>query len=175
MEVKAVQKYVRMSPRKLRLVADAVRQMNPQDALETLPFLKKRAAEPLSKVIKTALSNAKNMGLTESKLKFKEIQIQEGPRLKRGRPVSRGMWHPYQRKMSHIKVVLDAEGKIGKENKKKMKPTKEKTKSVKDVITIKDKPSEKKREMAGKDRRIGLHKTDRVTVRDRKSVRTTNK
>jgi large subunit ribosomal protein L22 len=106
MEFKSIQKFVRISPRKLRLVADLIRDLSPIDAVETLPHVQKRAALPLMKVIKTSIANAKQKGISEDTLVFKEIQINEGPRLKRGRPVSRGMWHPYQRKMSHVRIVL---------------------------------------------------------------------
>lgn len=74
--------------------------------LKNSPFLRKRGSEVLLKVIKSALSNAKQKGLSDDVLLFKEIQIGEGPRLKRGRAASRGRWHPYKRRMSHIRVVL---------------------------------------------------------------------
>ena len=102
----AVQKFIKMSPKKIRLVADKIRGMKPQKAVEILPFVGKRASEPLVKVIKTAIANAKVKNVSQENLEFKEIQINEGPRLKRGRPVSRGRWHPYKRRMSHIRVVL---------------------------------------------------------------------
>jgi large subunit ribosomal protein L22 len=106
MEIKATQKFVRISPKKLRFVADVARKMSPVDATEQLPFIGKRAADPIVRVIKTALANAKDKGIDATNLIFKELQINEGPRLKRGRPVSRGRWHPYKRRMSHIRVVL---------------------------------------------------------------------
>lgn len=115
----STQKFVRMTPRKLRLVADAIRDLKPIEALEVLPHVGKRAAKPLEKVIKTALANAKVKGISETDLVFKEIQIGEGPRLKRGRPVSRGRWHPILKRMSHIRVVLESV-----ENKKSIKSTK---------------------------------------------------
>ena len=125
MEVRAIQKNVKMSPKKLRFVADVARKMKPIDAIEKLPFIGKKAAEPIILVIKSALANAKNKEIDATNLVFKELQINEGPRLKRGRPVSRGRWHPYKRRMSHIRVVLetkeimkekteDGEGKIQK-------------------------------------------------------------
>ena len=125
MEVRAIQKNVKMSPKKLRFVADVARKMKPIDAIEKLPFIGKKAAEPIILVIKSALANAKNKEIDATNLVFKELQINEGPRLKRGRPVSRGRWHPYKRRMSHIRVVLEtkeivkektgeAEGKIQK-------------------------------------------------------------
>src|SRR3972149_9754249 len=107
MEVKAVQKFVKISPKKLRIIADAARKMSPEAAIERLPFLGKRGADPIISVIKTAIANAKVKGISNSELIFKELQINEGPRLKRGRPVSRGRWHPYKRRMSHIRVVLE--------------------------------------------------------------------
>lgn len=106
MQVKSTQKFMKTSPRKLRLVADIARQLSPVMAVEVLPHTGKRAAEPLIKVIKTAIANAKVMGISEDRLFFEQLQINDGPRLKRGRAVSRGRWHPYQRKMSHVVVVL---------------------------------------------------------------------
>jgi len=102
----STQKYLLESPRKLRLVADMVRKMKPVEATEKLPFVQKRAAGDLAKVIKSAIANAKAQGVADTDLIFKEIQIGEGPRLKRGRPASRGMWHPFKKRMAHIRVVL---------------------------------------------------------------------
>lgn len=106
MDIIATQKFVRVSPKKMRVVADVARKLPPLEAVEKLPFLRKRGSEVLLKVIKSALSNAKQKGLSDDVLLFKEIQIGEGPRLKRGRAASRGRWHPYKRRMSHIRVVL---------------------------------------------------------------------
>jgi large subunit ribosomal protein L22 len=106
MEVIAQQKYYWMSPKKIRVMVDVVKKMTPLEAIEKLPFIGKKAAEPLSKVITQAIANAKNKGLSDKDLVFKEIQINEGPRFKRGRPVSRGQWHPIKKRTSHIRVVL---------------------------------------------------------------------
>jgi large subunit ribosomal protein L22 len=105
-EYRATQKYLIMSPRKLRAVVALVKKMKPAEAIEKLPFASKRAATDLAKVIKSALSNAKNQGVSETDLVFKEIQIGEGPRLKRGKAASKGRWHPFKRRMSHIRVIL---------------------------------------------------------------------
>jgi len=107
----STQKFIRMSPEKLRRVADVAREMSPEEAIEKLPFTKKKAATPLVKVIATALANAKLKGVSENLL-IDEIQINEGPRLKRGRPVSRGRWHPIKRRMSHIRVVLTTKTEV---------------------------------------------------------------
>jgi large subunit ribosomal protein L22 len=102
----ATQKYLIMSPRKIRLVVGVIKKMSPVDAVAKLPFIQKRAGESIGKVIKSALANAKNQGVSETDLVFKEIQVGEGPRLKRGRAASRGRWHQFKRRMSHIRVVL---------------------------------------------------------------------
>jgi len=107
MEFIATQKYLLLSPKKIRPIVDIARVLTPAKAIEVLPFTGKRAAEPIVKVIKTAIANAVQKGVSTDDLKFKEIRVSEGPRLKRGRPVSRGRWHPFKRRMSHIRVVLE--------------------------------------------------------------------
>jgi len=132
-----------MTPRKMRLVADSVRKMKPSDAVEILPYSAKFAAEPLLKVIKTAIANARQGGADESKLVFHEIQISQGPALKRGIPVSRGQWHPIKKRMSHIRVsVIEKEVVVVKKARRDAKAVAtepvvavEKPKAVKKVST----------------------------------------
>ncbi|OGM29583.1 50S ribosomal protein L22 [Candidatus Woesebacteria bacterium RIFCSPHIGHO2_01_FULL_44_10] len=111
MQAVATHKYLRMSPRKVREVADMIRDLTPSRALEVLPHVRRVAAVPLAKVIKSAVANAKQKEINETDLVFTEIQVTQGPILKRGRPVSRGQWHPVQKKMSHIRVVLTSSEK----------------------------------------------------------------
>ncbi len=118
----STQKYLLESPRKLRLVVEVIKKMKPVDAVEKLPFVQKRAAGDLAKVIKSAIANAKAQGVSDADLVFKEIQIGEGPRLKRGRAASRGMWHPFKKRMSHIRVVLVSVKKAEKVEKIEEKP-----------------------------------------------------
>ena len=126
MEIIASQKYLLLSPRKIRPVVALIKKMTPLEAVERLPFIAKKASEPLAKVIKQALANARVKGLSDSDLTFKEIHIGEGPRLKRGRPVSRGQWHPIKKRMSHIRVVLETKAvEPKKEPKKEEEPKKE--------------------------------------------------
>ena len=103
--------------------------MTPFEALEKLPFIKKRASLFLIKVIKSAIANASQKGADTSKLVFKEIQIGEGPRLKRGQPVSRGRWHPIKKRMSHIKVILMTNSKSEILNPKQTKNVKSEKKA----------------------------------------------
>lgn len=119
MEFKAEQKYMLISPRKVRPVVAQIKKLTPARAVEILPFIKRRPSEVLRKVIKSAIANANAKGANIAELVFKEIQIGEGPRLKRGQPVSRGRWHPIKKRMSHIKVILTTEAKT--ENKVEVK------------------------------------------------------
>jgi large subunit ribosomal protein L22 len=152
MEVRAIQKNVKMSPKKLRFVADVARKMKPMDAIEKLPFIGKKAAEPIILVIKSALANAKNKEIDAASLVFKELQINEGPRLKRGRPVSRGRWHPYKRRMSHIRVILETK-EIKKEKTGEPEGKIEATKdSSKKSVSVENK--QEKIEQKSKERRI---------------------
>ncbi|MBI2020306.1 50S ribosomal protein L22 [Candidatus Daviesbacteria bacterium] len=114
MEAQTIQKYIHSSPRKLRLVADMVREIEPARALDILTITPKSAAKDLSSAIRTALANAKQKGLDESKVTFKKIEINEGTKMKRYRAGARGRAKPYARRMSHIKIVLsDEKGEVG--------------------------------------------------------------
>ena len=112
MQVKAEQKFILMSPLKLREVAFLIKGMKPMKAFEVLPFIKKAASEKLRKVIGTALANAKQANLNPNELIFKELMIGEGPRQKRWRAGARGRSKPYVRKMSHIRVVLTTKSEV---------------------------------------------------------------
>lgn len=119
MEVKTTQKFIRTTPRKLREVAALVRGLTPQEAIEILPHVGKRAATPLLKAIKTSVANVgeEDAGKT---IVFKEIQINEGPKLKRWRAGARGRAKPYKKRMSHIRIVLTVKSK-NKKSKKAVK------------------------------------------------------
>ncbi|MFC1711980.1 50S ribosomal protein L22 [Patescibacteria group bacterium] len=120
--VTARQKHIRMTPRKLRLVASAVKKLSPVKAIDYLELINKRAALPIAKTIKQAIANAENNSkLDKQDLKFFQIDIQEGPVYKRWRPVSRGRAHSILKRTSHIKIVLEAEEKQEKEKATKMK------------------------------------------------------
>lgn len=110
MEAVALQKYLHTSPRKLRLVADMVRKMVPAHALDILNFTPKDAAKDLSYAIKTALANAKKIGMDAEKVIFKKIEVDESSKMRRFRSAARGRVRPYKKRMSHIKIVLSDEG-----------------------------------------------------------------
>ena len=106
-EVRAVTKYVRMSPQKVRLVVDLVRGRGVNEALTILRFTPKAAAKVVAKTIASAAANAEeNYGLTVDDLYISAIMADEGPTLKRGRAGARGRYKPILKRSSHITVVL---------------------------------------------------------------------
>lgn len=136
MEIKSTQKYFLASPKKLREVSVMIKKLSPTKALEVLPFIQKRAAVVIAKVIKTAIANAKQKNISPDNLMIKEVQINEGPRLKRWRAGARGRAKPYQRKMSHIRVVLAVIDEKSKKE-KKVSDKKASKKSKSDIKTKK--------------------------------------
>ena len=102
MQAYTIQKNIGHSPRKMRLVADMVRKMSPEQAVEILKFTNKAAAIDLMKAIKTAMANA---GGIEG-LRFEKLEINEDMKLKRVRAGSKGRSKPYKKRFSQIKVVL---------------------------------------------------------------------
>ena len=127
MEVKAIAKNIRMSPKKVRLVIDQIKNRKPQDAVKVLDFVNKRSAPAIKKAIISAIANAKNnYALDEESLVFKQISASKGLTFKRFRPVSRGRVHHILKRASHLTVVLEGEQKVKKElESQKVKETKE--------------------------------------------------
>ena len=108
MEVTARVQYLRQSPRKVRLVANAIRGRSAGEALTQLRFLPKRAALPVEKLLKSAIANAKhNFQLDEKNLRVKTILVDAGPSLKRFRARAFGRAAPLHKRTSHISLVLD--------------------------------------------------------------------
>jgi len=109
---KASAKYVRITPRKMRLVADLVRGKKVNEAVNMLGFTHKRSAGPIEKVVRSALANLLQQDAA-SKLDpadaiIQEIRVDEGPMLKRWRPRAMGRAYHIQKKTSHLTVVVSA-------------------------------------------------------------------
>ena len=110
MPVQAIAKGVQMSPRKVAVVAALVRGRSVEDALTILSHVPRRSAVPVQKAIASAKANADhNHGYKPATLMITEISVSPGPRLKRYRPASHGRALPFQRRTSHIRVVVDGE------------------------------------------------------------------
>jgi large subunit ribosomal protein L22 len=106
-QVRAVAKYVRMSPQKVRLVCDLVRGKSVDEALAILKLTPKAAAQPVAKTIASAAANADDIyGLARDELYITRIWADSGPMLKRGRFGARGRYKPILKHSAHITVVL---------------------------------------------------------------------
>jgi large subunit ribosomal protein L22 len=106
----AQQRGVRVSPRKVAVVAALVRGRSVNDALTILDYTPRRAAGPVKEAIKSAAANAEhNHNYKPGTLEISEISVTAGPRLKRWIPAARGRARRFQRKTSHIKVVVDGQ------------------------------------------------------------------
>jgi large subunit ribosomal protein L22 len=123
-------KNLKSTPRKFRSVAHDVRKLTPVAAVSALEKQNKKAARGLAKVINSAITNAKQtLKVTEDMLEFKLFTIEEGQKLKRFRPGSRGMAKAFYRRFSHIKIILTA-----KEAEKKAEPVAKPTKKAEEKI-----------------------------------------
>jgi large subunit ribosomal protein L22 len=105
-EITAQLNNYRQSPRKVRVVSDAIRGKSVKEAKNRLDFITKRATGPLQKLLSSAVANAKNSGANVEKLWVKSITVNAGQIMKRRRPVSRGSSHAINKRTSHIKLTL---------------------------------------------------------------------
>ena len=123
--VKARATGVKLSPRKVRIVADLVRGRSVEEALTILNFTPRRPALPVKKVIMSAKANAEhNLNLKPETLTISSIEVTPGPRLKRWRPAAQGRALPYQKKTSHISVVVEGQKREPKKPKAEAKEKK---------------------------------------------------
>lgn len=152
MEVRAVAKFVRVQPRKVRQVAREVRGKSAVGMAQKLQFHPSKGAFVLRKVLVSAISNAEaNHGLRSEGLNIKEIRVDEGPRLKRIQPRAMGRANRIVKRMSHITVVVEdgeemvavkphgtkakARPSLAKAGKKKAKKSDEKPSEVVEAAT----------------------------------------
>ncbi len=151
MPVTAKLRHLRITPRKVRLVADLIRGKRAEEAQNILNFTIKKAAFPLLKLLRSALANAKNsFQLDESNLFISKILVDEGPKYKRWRARARGSANQIKKKTSHITIILDEivkkppkESRLstGQAKKvKKLKPKSLKLKRVEEKVVKPEKP-----------------------------------
>ena len=115
MAVQAIAKGVRLSPRKVSVVAALVRGRSVSDALVILEHTPRRSAVAVKKAIASARANAEyNHNYKPDSLHIVEISVTPGPRLKRYKPAAHGRALPFQKKTSHIRVVVDGEQRATK-------------------------------------------------------------
>jgi large subunit ribosomal protein L22 len=116
MEFRAEMRYLRVSPQKARLVLELIKGRKVEEARNTLLFTKKRVAAHVGKLLQSALDNAnflsaeKNLDIELDNLYVKSAIANDGPRMKRIRPAPQGRAFRYQRRISHIELVLAERG-----------------------------------------------------------------
>src|SRR6478672_1462987 len=119
MEFRAKKMFLRVSPQKARLVLELIKGRRVEEARNTLLFTKKRVAEHIGKLLQSALDNAnflateKGLNVEIDNLYVKRAIANDGPRMKRIRPAPQGRAYRYQRRISHIELVLAERGKNG--------------------------------------------------------------
>ena len=117
MKSKATSRFIRMSPQKARLVLDLIKGRRVEEARNTLAFTKKRVAAHVGKLLQSALDNAnflsaeKNLDVEIDNLYVKSAIANDGPRMKRIRPAPQGRAYRYQRRISHLELILAERGK----------------------------------------------------------------
>jgi large subunit ribosomal protein L22 len=109
MEVQAKLRFLRGSPRKVRLVADLIRGKGVQDAVNILHFTNKHAAKDVEKLLKSAIANAENREepMDVDRLYVKEVFVDPGPSMKRFRPAPMGRGFRVLKRQSHVTIKLD--------------------------------------------------------------------
>lgn len=131
MTITASQKFIRVSPQKVKFVADAIKKMSLVDMKTHLSYLNKEAARKLLTTLNQALSNAQhNYGLSPEQLKLETLLVLRGPQYKRMRPRSRGQGHPILKRTTHIVIKLKT---IENEDKKPEVKKEEKIEKVAEV------------------------------------------
>ena len=164
MEFTAKLNYVRVSPQKARLVLDLIKGRRVEEALDTLLYTKKGIAPQIYKLLRSAVENAnylsqeKGLDVDVDKLYVKHAIANDGPRMKRIRPAPMGRAFRYQRRISHMEIVL---AEKGAENREEMAtvvgegesaaaPAKSKTAGKKKAVSAKKKSPGKKKTAAAR-------------------------
>jgi len=161
MEFTAKARFTRVSPQKARLVLDLIKGRRVEDALTTLTFTKKRIAPAIFQLLRSAVENAnylsqeKGMDVDLDRLYVKHAIANEGPRMKRIRPAPMGRAFRYQRRISHMEIVLAEKGAENKQSLATVVGEEDaaapaKTPAKKKAVGAKKKPAGKKKTAAAK-------------------------
>jgi large subunit ribosomal protein L22 len=108
MEARAITKFIRISPRKVRLVVDQIRGKGVEEALNILKFVPKRSAGIVAKTLRTAIANAENtQSVDVDRLYVKQVKVDEGGMWKRFTPRAQGRATKIRKRLSHVTVIVD--------------------------------------------------------------------
>lgn len=121
MDIKVQGRFLKTTPRKLRLVAEGVRNKPAKASLDMLKFLNKAAAKEMGDAIKSALAIVRERDLNEDDFTVKELRLDQGPRLKRRIMKSRGQSSLIQKRMTHLSLIISDDKRV---ESKKGKPKK---------------------------------------------------
>lgn len=155
MLIKAEQKNTRYSPQKARLIANAVKVLPLERAVDQLAVMDKKGSEVILKVLRQAMANAThNYGLSLTDLEINEIIVNQGPMYKRFRAVSRGRAHSIIKKTCHVKVILKTKENVDEKA----------VKTKKAVVTKKTQPQTDSKEVKAKTATVRTPKTEKANV-----------
>jgi large subunit ribosomal protein L22 len=149
MEFTAKAKFMRGSPQKARLVLDMIKGRRVEDALNILEFTNKRFAPTIHKLLRSALENAnylnneKGMDVDIDRLYVKQAVANEGPRMKRIRPAPMGRAYRYQRRISHLEIVLAEKITVNAAGERTVAPARAKSKAPAKKAVAKKAPVKK--------------------------------
>ncbi len=99
--------YLKMAPRKVRLIASTIRGMGVSEAEAQLMFRARRAAGPVLTLLRSCVANAKNLKMDPARLFVSKITVDQGPVMKRSLPRAQGRATPILKKMSHVVIILE--------------------------------------------------------------------
>lgn len=139
-------RYLRMAPRKVRLIAAMLKGLSVNEAEAQLLLNPRRASDPILKLLRSAVSNAKNNKLDLEKLIVKEIRVDKGPILKRWLPRAQGRATPIHKISSHVTIVLEESQKGKQPRFKIVKPEKIRKAKAEKIKAEQAKEAEKKPE-----------------------------
>ncbi|PIR97779.1 MAG: 50S ribosomal protein L22 [Candidatus Colwellbacteria bacterium CG10_big_fil_rev_8_21_14_0_10_42_22] len=148
-------KNLNVSPRKVRLVTDLIKGQPIESALAQLQMNSKRASAPISKLVKSAIANARERGFDVNKLIIDNITVDKGRVLKRGRSGGRGRVTLVEKKQSHINLILKEDNETKRpsftihEKPKKVKEFKERTSKKEKPKYEQDEDTKKKKKKSG--------------------------
>lgn len=132
-------KYLKISPKKIKTIAQAVVKLSTINALDRLAVDNSKSAKILMKSIQSSVANAaNNFKMDKNRLIVKKIEVGKGPFFKRWNPVARGMAHQIKKRTSHLKITLE-EIKIPQEKEKKLLPKKKMSAVEKEVNKVEEK------------------------------------
>ena len=169
MQVVAVSRAVRQSPRKIGLVASLVRGRTVADALVILEHTPKRAAIPVRKTIESAKANAENNhDMKVDTLTIAELDIGPAPSMKRYRPIAHGSAHPFKLRSTNIRVVLEGDAGPAKKTTTKKSDKKKSSKTDKSIskdetVSTKKSVTKKRRFMRKSTKQSGVSITKQRT------------